>query len=337
MAGKTRLWTEIDFERDGKQIGTVNLPHSITRSAYGVIPIPLAVIRNGAGPTLFFMAGNHGDEYEGQVVLGELIRALDPASLRGRVIVMPAANLPAAKAAARVSPLDGGNLNRAFPGDPAGTPTEQIAYYVTETILPMADAFIDIHAGGSSLDYLPFVSLSLVGKDDLDRRTLAAARAFGAPRIVVWGKAEAAGTSSTAALLHGVVKLGGEYGGGGAVSRAGVALVRQGVHNLLAHFGVQAGPAAPAAPARLIEIRDTSYYVYAPKDGVFVPDCDLGDEVAEGQVAGSVHAPERPSEPPLTAHFKRAGLLICKRAMGRVEAGDCVAHLATDYTSALPA
>jgi predicted deacylase len=29
--------------------------------------------------------------------------------------------------------------------------------------------------------------------------------------------------------------------------------------------------------------------------------------------------------------FQRAGMVICKRHPGRVERGDCVAHLATEF------
>src|SRR5207302_483256 len=76
------------------------------------------------------MAGNHGDEYEGQVALGRLIRELDPAEVQGRIIILPSANFPAAMAGSRTSPLDQGNLNRSFPGDPTGGPTAQIAYYI---------------------------------------------------------------------------------------------------------------------------------------------------------------------------------------------------------------
>jgi hypothetical protein len=333
MAVRTRLWTDIDFDRDGKQVGSLNLPHSVTRSAYGVIPIPLAVIKNGPGPTVFFMAGNHGDEYEGQVVLGELIRTLDPAHVRGRVIVLPAANLPAAKAHSRVSPLDGLNLNRVFPGDPVGQPTEQLAHYIANVLMPMADAFVDIHAGGSSLDYLPFVSLRLSGDPDLDRRTLAAARATDAPRIVIWRNKEASGNSSDSALANRIVGLGGEWGGAGVVSAEGVALVTREVRNLLAHFGLVAdAPPPPRHPrAPLIEIRDSSYYVYAPHDGVFAPAVPLGASVAKGDPAGAVHTPEHPERPPTPVAFRRDGLLVCRRAIGRVEAGDCLMHLASPY------
>ena len=131
-SSQSRIWTELDFEREGKQIGALMVDHSVTRSAYGMVPVPAAVIRNGEGPTVLMLAGNHGDEFESQIVLSELIREFDPHDLKGRLIVLPAANTPAAKAGARVSPLDGGNLNRSFPGDPTGGPTQQIAYYTTE-------------------------------------------------------------------------------------------------------------------------------------------------------------------------------------------------------------
>ena len=68
------------------------------------------------------MAGNHGDEYEGEIALGRLIRRLDPARVRGEITILPMANVPAVMAARRRSPLDNGNLNRAFPGSPGGTP-----------------------------------------------------------------------------------------------------------------------------------------------------------------------------------------------------------------------
>ena len=66
---ETRIRCFVDFEKDGKQISHLQLPYSSNVSAYGWIGIPICVIRNGAGPTLYLGAGNHGDEYEGQIVL----------------------------------------------------------------------------------------------------------------------------------------------------------------------------------------------------------------------------------------------------------------------------
>ena len=57
MERRTKIFTDVDYDRDGKQVGYLHLPHSVTRSAYGTIAIPVAVLRNGAGPTAFFMAG----------------------------------------------------------------------------------------------------------------------------------------------------------------------------------------------------------------------------------------------------------------------------------------
>ena len=101
------------------------------------------------------MAGNHGDEYEGQVALGKLIRSLEPAEVSGRIIILPSANFPAAMAGMRTSPLDEGNLNRSFPGDPYGGPTAQIADYIESVLLPQCDFVFDFHSGGSSLTYVP--------------------------------------------------------------------------------------------------------------------------------------------------------------------------------------
>ena len=61
MGNTTRLHTDVDYERNGKQVGWINMPHSVTRSAYGNISIPIACFKNGTGPTVFFMSGNHGD------------------------------------------------------------------------------------------------------------------------------------------------------------------------------------------------------------------------------------------------------------------------------------
>src|SRR5258708_20100638 len=90
----TTLWSDIDFERDGKQIDWLYLPHSVTRSAYGEIMIPIAVVKRGLGPTVLLMAGNHGDEYEGQISLANLIRTLQPEQITGPVTILPPPTLP---------------------------------------------------------------------------------------------------------------------------------------------------------------------------------------------------------------------------------------------------
>jgi predicted deacylase len=331
--GPTRIYTDLDYEKDGKQAGWLYLPYSVTRSAYGNIAIPIAVFKNGTGPGVLLMAGNHGDEYEGQVGLCKLVRTLDPARIRGRIIVLPAVNLPAALAGTRVSPLDSVNFNRAFPGDPNGTPTYAIAHYVDSVLFPMVSFFLDLHSGGSSLDYIPFVSMRVSGDAALDKRTQAAVEAFGSPLAMVWGYLLDAGFAQTAAHRHSLVTLGGEFGGGGSVSPAGLRIVERGIVNFLVHAGClppEAG-APGRQPTRLVEVPSRSYFALAPDAGLFEPLVELGATVRAGDACGQVHFVDNPSRPPVPVAFSAAGMVVSQRHFGRVERGDCVAHLATDY------
>jgi len=138
-ARQSRIVAEVDFDKNGRQQGFLRLFHSVHSSAYGFIPIPIVVLKNGDGPTALLVSGTHGDEYEGQVALCNLVKSLDPASIHGRVIILPAANFPAALAGRRTSPIDEGNLNRLFPGNPDGSVTQQIAYHIEHELVPMAD------------------------------------------------------------------------------------------------------------------------------------------------------------------------------------------------------
>ena len=79
-----------------------------------------------------------------------------------------------------------------------------------------------------------------------------------------------------------------------------------------------------------MEVGDARYYVYAPAAGLFEPYFRLGDEVRAGQAAGVVHFIDDPLREPVPAQFALDGTVVCRRPKGRVERGDCVAHLATD-------
>ena len=88
----------IDFDADGIQHGFLRLPYSRNDSAWGSVMIPIAVARNGSGPTALLTGGNHGDEYEGPLALFDLANRLKPEMLTGRIIIVPAMNYPAFRA-----------------------------------------------------------------------------------------------------------------------------------------------------------------------------------------------------------------------------------------------
>jgi len=46
-------------------------------------------------PAVALLAGNHADEHEGPLGLGQLIRELDRSALQGRLIILPTVNLSA--------------------------------------------------------------------------------------------------------------------------------------------------------------------------------------------------------------------------------------------------
>jgi predicted deacylase len=329
MSG-TRIWTRVDYDAQGKQVGWLHLPHSVTRSAYGTLAIPVAVVRNGDGPTALFTAGNHGDEYEGQVALCNLIRELKTERIRGRVIILPALNLPAAMAGTRTSPIDEGNLNRSFPGDPDGTPTKAIAHYADTELFSRADLFHDLHSGGGSLAYVQFASIHATEDEALHARGLAALRAFSAPVSVVWGAGSDGRFAPFAAMRRGLPALSGEFGGGASLSRRGLAMVEDGLERLLRHMGIVAGGAPEPRPTRLMQVPTPEHFVHAPCAGLFEAAVELGDSVRAGDLCGRVHFVDDPARAPVECHFAADGVVVCQRHPARVERGDCVAHTAVD-------
>src|SRR6186713_3407762 len=142
--------TPLDFDKPAKQQGFLQVPYSHNLGGWANVMIPITTVARGKGPTAVVLAGNHGDEYQGQIAIMKLARELTPEMVTGRVILIPSLNFPAARAATRLSPVDGMNLNRAFPGGAEGPVTSQIAHYLRTELFPISDVVIDIHSGGRS-------------------------------------------------------------------------------------------------------------------------------------------------------------------------------------------
>ena len=327
----SRLEADIDLDGEGKATGFVRVPHSVHRSAYGWIPIPIVRIRNGDGPSVLMQAGNHGDEWEGQIGLGNLIRSLEPKDIKGRLVILPSANFPAAMAGQRTSPIDDGNLNRSFPGNPEGTITEQIAHFIEHVLLPGFDYSFDFHSGGSSLAYIPSALAARHGDEARMTKVIGMLKAFGAPVSYLAAAPQGGGrTFTSASFRQGVVSMGTELGGGGLVTPHSLRVAQDGMRRVLAHIGLLQGPVPAPTPTRLTELGGDDYYVYASDGGLFEPLVDLGDEVKKDQPAARIHFHHTPWREPETLAFKRDGLVLCKRVPARCERGDCLFHLATD-------
>ncbi|MEI4486205.1 N(2)-acetyl-L-2,4-diaminobutanoate deacetylase DoeB [Frigidibacter sp. MR17.14] len=317
---------------DGKRHGHLRLPYSRDDSAWGSVMIPVSVIANGPGPTALLIGGNHGDEYEGPVALWDLARSLTPDQITGRVILLPALNQPAFATAGRTSPIDRGNLNRSFPGHPAGTVTQKIADFVTRALLPEADIVLDIHSGGRTLDFLPFAAAHELPDPAHQARCVAAMRAFGAPFSMVMREIDAVGMLDTTAEAMGKTFVTTELGGGGTVTAASAGIASRGIRGLLAHAGILPAPRPDPgpAPSRPLSMADDRATHVAPASGLCQPLRDLGERVAEGEPLALIHPADRLGAEPVTVRAQMPGLLAGRHFPGLVKLGDFLAVIATE-------
>jgi N-alpha-acetyl-L-2,4-diaminobutyrate deacetylase len=339
IAKPSRIRPSIGFDAEGKQFGHLTIPYSRNDSAWGSMWLPIVVIKNGRGPTVLLTGGTHGDEYEGPVTLLKLAQALEPSAMAGRVIILPALNLPAVKAGTRISPVDGVNLNRAFPGQRDGTITQMIAHYVSTELFPLADIVLDIHSGGKTLEFVPCAVMHELEDKALMKRTMGALLAFGAPVGLVLLELDNEGMLDTAVEGMGKIFLSTEIGGGGTVTTGSARIAERGVYNILRHFEVieQAPPVQagePAGQTRVLHTPDSAHYVAARDTGLYEPLVDLGDEVEEGTAIGRIHFFERPDRPPQILTVRRSGMVIGRHFPGLVQMGDTIAVVATDYAPA---
>jgi predicted deacylase len=328
VSGPARL--DLDPGTPGRTTGALRLPWSHDGSAYGQLVVPVTVLNGGRGPTALLTAGIHGDEYEGQIALARLARELDPARLAGRLVIVPTALPPAALAGRRTSPVDGGNLARLFPGDPAGPQTAQLAEGIVRLLLALADLVVDLHSGGSTLEYLPCAWGRLPADPGLAARTLDLLVAFDAPLTAVVRRPEARGTLVATALEAGIPAIATELGGGGGVTPSTVAAAVRGVRRVLAAAGILP-PAEPARGTRLLAV-EGGHFVRAPGRGLFEPTVALGDRVPPGGSVGVLHDPERPGRETEAVHATDGGLAICRRVPAMAAPGDVLLHTAADVT-----
>ncbi len=315
--------TSIDFERDGLQHGFLKIPHSRNDSAWGSIMLPIACVKNGDGPGAVLTGANHGDEYEGPVALHALANSIDPERVRGRVIIVPMMNYPAFREATRVSPIDGLNMNRIFPGDPKGSITRLIADYFTTVLLPMCDFVLDVHSGGKTLEFLPFAAYHELDDKQQQSACEAATRAFGAPWFLSLVEIDAGGMYDSQAESMGKVFVSTELGGGGSTTPATVEIGKHGVHNFLVHAGIlDADPISPESASVKLDMQQAEAYVFSEHNGLFEPCVGLGDAVSAGQLLGRVYNIERTGVPPVEYRARSDGIILGRHFPSLIKIGD---------------
>ncbi len=327
----TRIQSSLDFVSPGKRSADIQLKHSDNQIALGYIPIPAGVVVNGDGPTILLTGGVHGDEFEGPISLIKFLKEVNTEDIQGRIIVIPTLNSPAVNASARVSPLDDVNLNRAFPGDPDGTPTQQIANFIENTVMPVCDYAIDLHAGGKAYWFSP-CSMATYDEDPKRQNTIMKlAEVFGCPLVWMMGIFNDDRSVNGAAVRNKIPSIAAELGGGGHVTPETLQLGEQGIRNCLQHLGILSGPVQTQQSTPIFfEIVDANQHVHATHRGLFEPAFTPGGRVKAGDPVGYIHSISHLNTPPIRIDFPIDGIAYVRSNRGLVEQGEALAVLGVE-------
>ena len=225
----------------------------ITRTSFrfespklGEVEVPYFDVRGEEeGPTLAVTAGVHGCEYSSIAAVGDVVRALEGQPLAGRVVAVPVVNGSAfANRTPFVTPEDGKNLNRCFPGRPDGTYSEALAHHVFEEVISKCDYLIDLHGGDMVEALEPFV---LFDESPVEDAARAMAKAFGLPYAICQPRADRIeGTTVAAAADAGIPAMVAEAGGRGLLEDDARRVLSQGVVNVVRSIGML--PTAASTP-----------------------------------------------------------------------------------------
>ena len=104
------------------------------------------IMGSESGPATAFISGMYGDKPMGCLAVHELQSRLTGSTLKGRVILIPAANPPAFGTGTRLSP-DHLEFNRRFPGQPDGFLTDQLTHHISRKLFDLCDCIVDLQPG----------------------------------------------------------------------------------------------------------------------------------------------------------------------------------------------
>jgi predicted deacylase len=279
------------------------------------------------GAHLLISAGVHGDEFEPMATVRALIQKLDPKTLRGRVTLIPCVNESAFHRGSRVGE-DGLDLARVCPGKPDGSITERAAHSLSEFIRS-ADAYIDLHTGGSALRLAPLAGYMLHTNERVLSSQRRMARAFNLP--IIWGTHPAAnGRSLSVARDANIPAIYTETGGGGSCDDEHIASCVDGCLNVMQEFGMIDRQIPAARIKHFVEdARDHSGHLQiqhpAPMQGFFEPAVKLEQSVNQGDVIGTVC--DVLGEKTETVRASESGVILMLRWFRHVNAQDALAAI----------
>lgn len=237
------------------------------------------------GPVVLITAGIHGAEYIGIQTARELSKELDPEKINGTIVFLLVANPQAAFSYTRLFvPEDGKNLNREFPGKREGSLSEKTAYTIEHELHSQADYYIDLHAGDTHEQVMPFVYYPGIAKEEVIVKSRKMAEATG---MEIRVKSSATTGSYNYAAIKGVPSILMERGGGGSYTKEALASYKQEVVNVLSVLGV-------VNAGQEIENRNfqqevmSAVYTESLAEGFWYPTRQPGERFFKGDLLGTV-------------------------------------------------
>jgi len=327
---------QLDWDSAGARL--YHVPFTFDHT-WGRVRVPVFVAcAQTPGKTIVAIGGTHGDEFEGPVGLKNLIRGLDPSHLvSGRLIVIPVLNVPAFRAARRDSPLDGMNMNRAFPGDARGTITSRIARFMTDEVLSRADVVIDLHSAGAGFEMIRCTSFHQVDDPARYAEFRDTALLFGTPFVMIYTGGMGTGLLTEEAEATGKITIGSELGFGTSTDLDGARWAQQGTRNVMRRYGLLDEPIVDLVTPgldrqRVVSATDIDRYVTAPVSGISEPLVPIGAYVEKGQPVGRIHDFERIGEEPVEIVADGNGYVMCRKFRAATEQGEVVMVIAEEVT-----
>lgn len=288
------------------------------------------------GPCLWINGSVHGTELNGVLAALDFINGLDPAALRGSVVVTPFANPMATDARQKNTPQDGQDLDQTFPGNASGQLSDRLSASLFATAPDVADLLISMHTMGGPFNSDPYAVYKLhpngmVGEAEL----LGYIRNF-SPFVacmmnVAPGQGELPGNIAGAIdyqmLSRGKPAFMVELGGGSRVQEDFVRRGVDGFHGVARAMGILDG--APAAPAGICKV-SRRHHVMCSAAGLFRAGALPGTEIPAGRSIGRVVSAF--GEVVQDIVFDRPVKLIGIRSDPVVHTGDRVAFVATQWS-----
>ncbi|MBB5180301.1 hypothetical protein HNQ44_001729 [Planomicrobium koreense] len=236
------------------------------------------------GPTVLVMGGIHGCEYTSIDAAQKIGAALDPEEMKGKAIVLPIAN-PAAFYARSiyVHPKDHKNLNRMFPGNQHGSDAERLAYWLNEAVMKKVDYVIDLHGGDMIEALVPF-TIYHAAEDRKVQETSKGMASLFEISYVIGSSGQVPGSTYGCAAEQGIPAIIAEAGQQGIMSGQDSEMLQRGVSNVLASLGILADE-VQKADSVYISVFD---WYRSDRRGLWYPVINVGDEVAKGQLLGTL-------------------------------------------------